>query len=220
MAGISTYPSRSVISPKTKTRPVVTAVSQATRAIKSSRRKPSRMASEIWSQSLSGWPSVTDSDVRKSDGAVMKVVLLILDSLSFARGPFRLARWSQETVPADLQVCRPGREPCGYAPLASRFPLPSRAFLPAREVRALLVGQLVDAHAERGELQPSDLRIDLVRDGVDVDGQALLLQDEVLDAERLVGEAHVHHARRMALRGREVDQPPLGEDEDAARSEE
>ncbi len=54
-----------VISPSTSTRPVVVAASQATRASGSSRRIASRMASEIWSHILSGWPSVTDSDVNR-----------------------------------------------------------------------------------------------------------------------------------------------------------
>src|SRR5512143_2569842 len=54
-----------VISPRTMTRPVVVAVSQATRASGSSRMIASRMASEIWSHILSGWPSVTDSEVNR-----------------------------------------------------------------------------------------------------------------------------------------------------------
>ena len=44
---------------------VVVAVSQATRALGSSRMIESRMASETWSHILSGWPSVTDSDVKE-----------------------------------------------------------------------------------------------------------------------------------------------------------
>src|SRR5699024_3285484 len=47
------------------TRPVDTQVSQATRASGSWARISSRMASEIWSQILSGCPSVTDSDVKR-----------------------------------------------------------------------------------------------------------------------------------------------------------
>src|SRR5215472_4134525 len=43
------------------TRPVAVRVSQATRLTGSSARQASRMASEI----LSGWPSVTDSEVNK-----------------------------------------------------------------------------------------------------------------------------------------------------------
>ena len=61
---ISTYP-LVVISPITSTRPVVIAVSQATRLIGSCSISASRTASEIWSQILSGWPSVTDSEVNK-----------------------------------------------------------------------------------------------------------------------------------------------------------
>src|SRR5437762_6380817 len=44
--------------------PVVTRVSQATRAAGSLPMMASSTASEIWSAILSGWPSVTDSDVN------------------------------------------------------------------------------------------------------------------------------------------------------------
>src|SRR6267143_1820219 len=54
-----------VISPATTTNPVVTRVSQATRPLGSWRITSSSTASEIWSAILSGWPSVTDSEVNK-----------------------------------------------------------------------------------------------------------------------------------------------------------
>src|SRR5918994_4229359 len=53
------------ISPETTTRPVFTRVSHATRPVGSSRMTASRTPSEIWSATLSGWPSVTDSDVKR-----------------------------------------------------------------------------------------------------------------------------------------------------------
>src|SRR5699024_6668561 len=53
-----------VISPMTMTIPVVVAVSQATRLIGSFSIRASKMASEMASHILSGWPSVTDSDVN------------------------------------------------------------------------------------------------------------------------------------------------------------
>src|SRR3954447_833036 len=64
-----------VISPRTRTRPVVVAVSQATRAFGSSRMMASRIASEIWSHILSGWPSVTDSDVNRYWAASTMLVI-------------------------------------------------------------------------------------------------------------------------------------------------
>src|SRR5512140_3992723 len=64
MPGMSTYVFV-VISPAMSASPVVTSVSHATRPIGSSFRIASRMASEIWSAILSGWPSVTDSDVKR-----------------------------------------------------------------------------------------------------------------------------------------------------------
>ena len=54
-----------VISPAITTSPVAVRVSQATRLDGSSARQASRTASEIWSAILSGWPSVTDSDVKR-----------------------------------------------------------------------------------------------------------------------------------------------------------
>src|SRR5712692_4246634 len=64
-----------VISPATITVPVVVIVSQATRAIGSFASSASSTASETWSHSLSGWPSVTDSLV-KSIGCVDRDELL------------------------------------------------------------------------------------------------------------------------------------------------
>src|ERR1700679_2534359 len=54
-----------VTSPATITTPVLTSVSQATRPLTSAARMASRMASEIWSATLSGWPSDTDSEVKE-----------------------------------------------------------------------------------------------------------------------------------------------------------
>src|SRR4029077_15954133 len=64
--GMSTYVSV-VISPATTTRPVVISVSQATRLWGSSVRTASSTESEIWSAILSGWPSVTDSEVKEKE---------------------------------------------------------------------------------------------------------------------------------------------------------
>src|SRR5712692_2323705 len=55
-------------------RPFVIAVSQATRAWASCASIPSRTASDTWSQTLSGWPSVTDSEVRRKDREELKEV--------------------------------------------------------------------------------------------------------------------------------------------------
>ena len=57
-----------VISPATTHSPVVSSVSQATRATGSWVRMASKTLSETWSAILSGCPSVTDSEVKQ--GAV------------------------------------------------------------------------------------------------------------------------------------------------------
>src|SRR2546430_15614098 len=72
------------------TRPVAVRVSQATRLVVSSVRQASRMASEIWSAILSGWPSVTDSDVNKIRFFVVEVRGQILFSLANCFGRYFL----------------------------------------------------------------------------------------------------------------------------------
>src|SRR5437588_11646036 len=64
-----------VTSPITHRKSLVTAVSQATRAAGSWTRMASRIASETWSQTLSGWPSVTDSEVSGYEPALVNDVM-------------------------------------------------------------------------------------------------------------------------------------------------
>src|SRR4051794_12501375 len=64
-----------VISPATTTKSVVTSVSQATRLKRSAARQWSRMASLIWSATLSGWPIETDSLVNRYRSLLTGLVL-------------------------------------------------------------------------------------------------------------------------------------------------
>jgi hypothetical protein len=59
-----------VISPASTTSPVLVSVSAATRLRGSCLKIASRIASEIWSATLSGWPSDTDSDVKRKSFAI------------------------------------------------------------------------------------------------------------------------------------------------------
>src|SRR5919112_737366 len=64
IVAMSTYPAV-VTSPAMCTWPVVIIVSTATRLRGSCASMASRIESLIWSAILSGWPSVTDSDVKR-----------------------------------------------------------------------------------------------------------------------------------------------------------
>src|SRR5467141_3141527 len=64
-----------VTSPMTTQRPLVIAVSHATRAWASCMSMPSSTESETWSHTLSGCPSVTDSDVRRNEWDSLKEVV-------------------------------------------------------------------------------------------------------------------------------------------------
>src|SRR5258705_1487620 len=80
-----------VISPATNTRPVVTRVSQATRAVGSSAKAASSTASEIWSDILSGCPSVTDSEVNRYPDSVVKPTPLFIGTrISCGKRPRRV----------------------------------------------------------------------------------------------------------------------------------
>src|SRR6185312_8316541 len=74
------------ISPDTTTSPVFTSVSHATRPVGSSRMTASRTPSEIWSAILSGWPSVTDSEVNRYSLSGSRVMP---EGLRFASGACR-----------------------------------------------------------------------------------------------------------------------------------
>src|SRR5436305_12689147 len=90
--------------------PVVTRVSQATRPVGSARRTSSKTASEIWSATLSGWPSVTDSDVNRWESRWLMVTPLAEKVLD----PYRLdmnivgvyrssaVTWMVDTVVTDI----------------------------------------------------------------------------------------------------------------------
>src|SRR5579864_6338190 len=96
------------------TRPVAVRVSQATRLVESSVRQASRMASEIWSAILSGWPSVTDSEVNNKrflDGnaCLLKIALGMgqgksLNVFSNARGAQLTRARLHECWPKALEV--------------------------------------------------------------------------------------------------------------------
>src|SRR5690242_10912559 len=166
-----------VISPATSTSPVVVAVSQATRESGSCASSASSTPSLIWSQSLSGWPSVTLSLVKNAFGSVMK--LLDIRSIPLAitrrtrRTPRRVTSWCLPPVclAGDTRASPPAR-PFAIRPLLSQG-LRGRgvrlsARLPRRQVVLLLRRERVNAHAHRLQLQPRDLVVNLGRDGVDL----------------------------------------------------
>src|SRR5215210_3688636 len=83
---MSTYTSV-VISPETTTRPVFTSVSHATRPVGSSAITASSTPSEIWSAILSGWPSVTDSEVNRNSLSERGCVVMRRPRVHMGRGP-------------------------------------------------------------------------------------------------------------------------------------
>src|SRR6185312_866218 len=87
----------------------------------------------------------------------------------------------------------------------------SRTHVPRRQVPLLLVRQHVDVRADRGEFEPGDLAIDGFRHAVHVARQTRSLLYQILRGQRLVREAHVHHARRVSLGCSKVDEPPLAQ---------
>src|SRR5205823_7478046 len=114
-----------VTSPMTTQRPFVIAVSHATRARASCSSMPSSTASETWSQILSGWPSVTDSEVSRKEREELKdVVTTTANNIEIGAGKLRPASrdsrdypkcWGPETL-----VSRDYRKVWGPETLVSR----------------------------------------------------------------------------------------------------
>src|SRR5919201_3753709 len=121
--GMSTYVVVE-ISPDTTTRPVFTSVSHATRPCGSSRITASRTPSEIWSAILSGWPSVTDSDVNRNSLSDRRCVVIGRPRVHMGRGasvdnhhravPDSLRRADRDD---DARRARGGASPGGIQPL-------------------------------------------------------------------------------------------------------
>src|SRR5258705_10996790 len=82
-----------VTSPATCTWPVVISVSTATRLRGSSAIRASSTPSLIWSAILSGWPSVTDSEVKRR-----RATALLID------GPESPMRWAHGRGTADVHI--------------------------------------------------------------------------------------------------------------------
>src|SRR5918996_163046 len=105
---MSTYVSV-VISPETRIRPVFTSVSQATRPAGSSASTASRTPSEIWSAILSGWPSVTDSEVKSNSLSDSCRVVIRRGSLAARNGRTVHERDALLVLHAEHRVADPDR---------------------------------------------------------------------------------------------------------------
>src|SRR6267142_4421863 len=87
---------------------------------------------------------------------------------------------------------------------------------PAREIFFLLRCKFVDLYSHRLELELGHFLVDIHRNRIDLLLQRAVVLHHIFDGERLVGEAHVHHAGGVALGSSEVDEPSLAEQIDLA----
>src|SRR5207302_779083 len=85
------------------------------------------------------------------------------------------------------------------------------AKVPRGQVFPLFRGQRVDPHPHRLQLQAGDLAIQFPWNPVHVPAEPRPLLHHVLRRQRLVRERHVHHARRVPLRRRQVHESPVRE---------
>src|ERR1700678_3770919 len=83
------------------------------------------------------------------------------------------------------------------------------------DVLRLLLGELSQPHAERVEMQPGDLLVQVLRDRVDAERVVLRLGEQLDLRDHLVGEAVGHHEARVPGRVTQVQQPSLTEDDHA-----
>src|SRR3981189_1376244 len=91
-------------------RPLGIPVPPATRASGPTARMPSTAESDTWSQTLAGWPSVTDSEVRRNEADSLKDVDTTVED-HIGLGPIGRAWLVSHTVSVRCRVHRHGR-PC------------------------------------------------------------------------------------------------------------
>src|SRR5215467_12470534 len=89
----------------------------------------------------------------------------------------------------------------------------SGPLIPGGEVALLLGGEHVDVHSHGRELEPRDLAVEIHRNAMYVLAERRRLLHHVFRGERLVGERHIHHARRVAFRRGEVHEPAFRQHE-------
>ena len=82
------------------------------------------------------------------------------------------------------------------------------------EVGGLLLGQLGEADAERVQVQPGHLLVEVLRQRVHADRVLVGLGEQLDLRDGLVGEAVRHHERRVSGRVAQVEQPALGQHDD------
>src|SRR6266498_3547441 len=98
------------------TRPVVRSVSQATRPLGSSARTASRIASEIWSASLSGCPSMTDSEVKRYRRPMTRRIIYSGSDAEAASRPRLSSHGQRFQKPSQPVADRPGKFDLGPVP--------------------------------------------------------------------------------------------------------
>ena len=82
------------------------------------------------------------------------------------------------------------------------------------DVGRLLGGERGQPHAERVEVQPRDLLVEVLGQHVDLLLVVVVLREQLDLGDRLVRERVRHHEARVPGRVAEVQQPALGEDDD------
>src|SRR5204862_7834835 len=138
------------IPPPKQARPVVTSVSHATRAVGSSARIASSTASEMASATLSGCPSVTDSDVKR-----WRSNKVVVGDWSDRRTFLEKSELGKRSTEAAMQLAaRPcggrGREPWRGGPLGHAHGNATDNALHQR-YRSQRGAELANPQADRGE---------------------------------------------------------------------
>src|ERR1700741_430650 len=98
------------ISPATTATPVLTRVSQATRGGGSRASRASSTASEIWSATLSGWPSETDSEVNRCRSGIEKLYAIGDNVLFPPEGRDAESSRHSQCRPGPQHGCRAARQ--------------------------------------------------------------------------------------------------------------
>src|SRR5437879_5580137 len=141
-------------------------------------------------------PSVRSWNRRRSLQVPHKVQVASAHQLAGAHSARIASATAVRVIVPSKSVRTASLEGIEGSPSAQRA---SRAFAPRVEVRALLLREPIDLDAEAVEFEPSDLQVQVLRDGIHAGLQLRRMLGEVAGGDGLDREAHVHDLDGVAL---------------------
>src|SRR5438477_1879439 len=191
-------------------RTTIVRIASATSAAEAQRTSTTSSGSRRWSRRTTAGPSSSSRTICSGASSAMPEEAMFRYQIPRQVGSGH--GWLKSAAQEPLRPPSTGQSGPVSVSVTRTCPEGLGALVPGGEVVRLLLRKSVDLDAHRLELEACDLVVDLRRHRVDLPVELARVARGVLERERLVGEGHVHHERRMPFGRREVDEPSVGDE--------